>query len=365
MEKLVNPRRMLIICLSGMGNFLLFTPALKHYRECYPNARIDLCVRWQFLADLLKENKLYNNCYIFDEKKYDCPGKKLRFMWFLRKNRYDTTICVFPTNRWQYNVLAYATGARQRCSFSYPRSKGCTLSFLQNNLLEADESLHDVEQNVRLAEELTGKEVQKPYRITTPIPKKDLLWGEKFVSGLKRPLFVIHPSFDQAQSYKGGSAQRISFFLELMKRLREKYHASIILIGGKKEGDQIREILDASHGKEHTKLAVGQSIGESAGIIKQANLLINIDSGLGHIASVTNTPTITIYGPAIPGRTRRYNANQRFIQHRPQNAKDYPYPFKSSKQEQPCDAEAWFAAVSVNDVIKEIDDMKRKGDVVI
>jgi ADP-heptose:LPS heptosyltransferase len=353
-----DKKRILIICLSGMGNFLLFTPSLAHYRKCFPNATIDVCIRWSFLAKLLEPNKIIDNCFVFDEKKYGTFREKLGFMKELRKNKYDMTICAFPTNRWQYNILAFSTGAPLRYSFSYPKSKGATLSILQNHKIPAEFGIHDVLQNLRLAEFATGVKPEKPV-IHTTINKIDLSWGKKFVGRLKKKrVIVLHPSFDPSQAYKGGSVDRITFFADLINKINKKYKCGIIIIGGPKEKDDVIKLEPNLSCK--VSFALDQNIGQSAGIIAAADLLVNIDSGLGHIASVVKTPSITLYGPALPERTKPFNENQFFIQKAPPGRKGYQYPFYSSRQEADCNADEWFSRISVDDVILHIEAMVKQ-----
>jgi len=74
------PSKILLICLSGMGNWLLFTPSLRHYRKIFPNAQIDCCIRWSYLQDLLKVDSDIKNIWLFDEKKYQSIFSRISFI---------------------------------------------------------------------------------------------------------------------------------------------------------------------------------------------------------------------------------------------------------------------------------------------
>ncbi len=87
----------------------------------------------------------------------------------------------------------------------------------------------------------------------------------------------------------------------------------IILIGNMEQqgfANQIEQGL-----KFKIKNMVGKTtLLESAAILKKSDLFIGTDSGLGHLASSVNCPTLTIFGPDEPTRCRPWSARSYWLQ---------------------------------------------------
>src|SRR5262249_55157757 len=82
------------------------------------------------------------------------PEKGVRkLLRAIRRARPDIFLVPFPSNRWQYAMLALASGARRKILHSYPFGHWRAMHFLGERI-HAERGLHDVEQNVRLLKSL-------------------------------------------------------------------------------------------------------------------------------------------------------------------------------------------------------------------
>ncbi|MFW5746871.1 MAG: glycosyltransferase family 9 protein, partial [Nanoarchaeota archaeon] len=133
--------KILLIALSGIGNTILATPFIQSLRNLYPDSTIDLLTHKKSFAECLNGSKIINSFF-------DLEHRKAITIIGLHKKHYDISFCLFPSNKWQFALLSFLIGAKQRCSHRY--FCGNHLSFLLTNLVEADPELHDVEQNMRL-----------------------------------------------------------------------------------------------------------------------------------------------------------------------------------------------------------------------
>ena len=104
--------KILIISLSGIGDALMFTPALKLLRQELPDDTVDALVMFKGAADLYKNNPNLNNLYQFDFIK-EGAVKSLKYLIGLR-DKYDATINVYPSNRIEYNVISFLLGVNKR-----------------------------------------------------------------------------------------------------------------------------------------------------------------------------------------------------------------------------------------------------------
>ena len=72
-----------------------------------------------------------------------------------------------------------------------------------------------------------------------------------------------------------------------------------ILIGGSKEYTQCKKIMGYCKTSSGINLCSTLSIIETAGLFKQAKLLISTDSGILHLGVLCNIPTISLFGSGI------------------------------------------------------------------
>ena len=91
--------RILVFAYHGLGNFIMFTPALKLLRERYPAARIDLQVGNNTgCEEVLAGSALFDNIY-------NLPISAGVRAWLtrakaVRDTRYDLTINEFHSHSW-------------------------------------------------------------------------------------------------------------------------------------------------------------------------------------------------------------------------------------------------------------------------
>jgi len=147
--------KILLIALSGIGDALMFTPALIKLKEELPGAEIDALVMYKGVRDI------YNNLPQISKIHYhDFLSKsKLDSLLFTLKlrNKYDVSFNVYPSNRKEYNFINMLIGAKQRLAVEYLRMDFQNLGFLNNVRIRENDLLHNVEENVRMVEILLGK----------------------------------------------------------------------------------------------------------------------------------------------------------------------------------------------------------------
>ena len=134
--------KILLIALSGIGDALMFTPALKLLRTEVPVAQIDALVMYKGAAEVLKENPNIKNIHHFDFLKAG-KSKSLRYLFKLR-GEYDSSINVYPSNRKEYNLISYLIGAKKRASVIYKRNDKQNLGYLNNIRVFENDETHNV-----------------------------------------------------------------------------------------------------------------------------------------------------------------------------------------------------------------------------
>ena len=64
----------------------------------------------------------------------------------------------------------------------------------------------------------------------------------------------------------------------------------------------------------HLNLAGETGLLQAAALLEQAQLFVGSDSGLGHLAAASGTPTVTLFGPGDPRRYHTRHPQARWVQ---------------------------------------------------
>ena len=131
--------------MAGIGDTLIATPFIHELRANFPAATIDALVMWPGAKDLLEHDPDVNR--VFQKNLMKC-GKleALRFLWSLRRERYQLSVNTHPQSRIHYRVAAWLAGAEVRLSHEYD---GCHWldRWLVTGTLPQDYTRHSIENN--------------------------------------------------------------------------------------------------------------------------------------------------------------------------------------------------------------------------
>jgi len=346
----MKSKKILVICASGIGNTILFTPTLKALRENFPHAKITFLVTKQIFAEPVRGSHLVDEIISLDGNLW----QKIKTIINLRREKFDYSITAFPSNRWQFNVFAFLAGAKSRITHSYKVGKWRTLSFLQNKKIPAVEDLHDVEQNLNLLKSLgikLPKDKQPIFHIDEKSREKaKRFWKKNHLEG--KFVVGIHPG-------SGGIGQETKRwpkenFAELADKLIEKKETKILVFGGPEEKELKESIKALSRYKEDIHL-INTPLKQTAALIEQCNLFISNDSGLMHIAVAVKSPkVIGIFGPTNHRRTAPYRKNCYIIRKNFSCGPCLRYPFHSTSSKIECRNNKCLRTMKVQDVIDKI-----------
>ncbi len=151
--------KILILALSGIGDALMFTPALKLLRQSVPDAQIDVLVMFKGTTEILQNNPHINNVIHFDFLR-EGIRKSLLFVFAIRK-KYDASINVYPSNRKEYNIINFLIAAKKRAGVEYLRMHRQNLGWLNNVTILENDLSHNVQTNIRLIEKLLNKSLDE------------------------------------------------------------------------------------------------------------------------------------------------------------------------------------------------------------
>ncbi|HYP26151.1 MAG TPA: lipopolysaccharide heptosyltransferase II [Blastocatellia bacterium] len=299
--------RILVFAYHGLGNFLMYTPALKALRDRYPNARIDLQVGnntgcEEVLAGAGLFDNIYNLPYSAGLRAWVDRAREIRAVG------YDLTLNEFHSHSWRLALLVGASRAPFRAG--HVTSPGWSrrfsrYSFVFNLPVAMREDEHEIERYLDLAA-AAGAEppALEESRTFIHLTEEDREFARNFfepwaASG-KTVMIGIQPGTSPTMRWKQWPIER---YRALIERLAlERPDARIVLFGSAGEAEMIADLVRGL--ESEVAVAAGKtSIKQVAALIESCDMLICNDSGLMHVAVAVKTPVVAIYGPTDIRRT--------------------------------------------------------------
>jgi lipopolysaccharide heptosyltransferase II len=292
--------KIIIIALSGIGDALMFTPALKSLRANLPDAQIDVLVMFKGAQDIYINNRNINDVYRFDFLR-EGNIKSLKYILSLR-GKYDASINVYPSNRKEYNIISFLIGAKSKAAVSYLRKGFSNLGFLNSIRITENDSVHNVQTNIRLVEKLLNKKFDEDSPLELFTTDEDEIRAQKFFAEnniLKDDLVIgFHPGCATLKNHIKRRWEPEKF-AELGKKLIDDHHAKILLFGGPDE-DELKNSIKEKIDSQDAIVVNANGLLQSAVIMKHCDVFVTNDSSQMHIASALQLKVVAIIGPTNP-----------------------------------------------------------------
>jgi heptosyltransferase II len=305
--------KILILALSGIGDALMFTPAIKLLREALPDAQLDSLVMFKGVMDIYERNNYLNKVIYFD---FINEGiiNSLKFLRTIR-NKYDVSINVYPSNRSEYNIINFLIGAEKRAGVKYLKRDARNLGTLNNVRVKEDKSTHNVQTNIRLVAKLLNLTVTEEPPLDFTLSENDLSFAREYLKNLniKSDELVIgfHPG---SATLKNHSQRRWEpeKFAELGKSLINNLGARILLFGGPEEAE-LKKVINNKISSGNSIIIESESLAYSAALMKRCSLFVSNDSSLMHVASAMQLKVVAIIGPTNPHFIHPWKTDHRIV----------------------------------------------------
>ncbi|MEW6195314.1 MAG: glycosyltransferase family 9 protein [Bacteroidota bacterium] len=289
--------RILLIALSGIGDALMFTPALKKLKEEFPESQIDALVMFKGVKDIYS-NLPYINKVLYHDFLNSPKIKSLLFVLKLRK-KYDASINVYPSNRKEYNLINFIIGAEKRAAIKYLRKDFLNLGWLNNLAVQENDELHNVEENIKLCELVTGKSNDRIDPLEIILKDENYKAADKFFKDQNiadEDLTIgFHAGCSMLKNHDKRRWETFKF-AELANKLIKEKNAYVLLFGGPEEKylkDEIKSLTNSDRCIE----VETNSLLDAAAVMQQCKVFVSNDSSLMHVAAALKLNIVAIIGP--------------------------------------------------------------------
>ncbi len=289
--------KILILALSGIGDALMFTPALKLLRQSLPSAEINALVMFKGTKEIYETNLNFNKVIHFDFLK-EGTLNSFKFVLSLRK-KYDATINVYPSNRKEYNFINFLLGAEKRVGVKYLKMNMQNFGWLNNLTVLENNETHNVQSNIKLIERLLNKKFDEEPAMEISLTNED----ERFAAGyleknkIQKNDFVVgfHPGCATLKNHIKRRWEPEKF-AELGKKLIKEKNAKVFFFGGPEE-EELKSSINSMIDSENCFVIKTDKFLQSIAIVKRCNTFVTNDSALMHVASALGLKVIAIIGP--------------------------------------------------------------------
>jgi len=300
-------KKILIIARGGLGNVLMFTPALRLLKKRFCSAEIYILVLSGGLQEILSENQDIKEVIIYDQK-VKGPISLFKYILTIRRQHFDLAIVIYPVGL-KSSFLAFVSGASIRIGFKIPLLKNIG-SLLFTHLIIPKNELHYVEQNLRILEVLGINYQKDSSNISLYIPDNIKITAKDHIvsCGVENgdKIIGIHPGSIADQKWKRWP---IRYYSELINMIRSEWDPFVFIFGDPSEEHLINNIFAAVKNSNKVIKVTDKILMETAALIGLCNAFIGNDSGLMHIAVATDVPTFCIAGPTDVKKTGPYGPN--------------------------------------------------------
>ncbi|MDD3045474.1 MAG: glycosyltransferase family 9 protein [Candidatus Delongbacteria bacterium] len=288
-------KKCLIFFTIGIGDSLMVTPVIEKIKDLDGYELEALTISPQ-VTDIVQNSGFFNKVHFINFLKEDMISS-LKSVLKVRKNRYDISILVFPSNNFKYQIVHFLIGAEQRFGIRYLERNFPNLNRLSGKLLKENRSVHAIEQNFRLFEFALGIKIERSVKMTVKLISKDRELAEDYIKSNSlsdKVLVGIHAGSDKFKNMekkRWGSGK----YIELIRSFSDLKNIHFILFGGKPENG-LNEMICSESGENCTVLK-NVTFFHSAALISRCSAFICGDTGLMHTASALQVPVIAIFGP--------------------------------------------------------------------
>lgn len=301
--------KILVEIHHGLGDVVQMIPVINNLRRYFPSSQISVIVASKIHAQILDCTGLVDNYYFLNLRTMKLKDI-INFILEIRKEKFDIGFLSPISNRKLGAILLYILGCKDRVGEVSHNDR----FIIKNNItVEENRSLHKIDRNLNLLKAI-GVEIYDANPYMTINKDYELIAKDKLISLDKKKKTIgicigtnpVHQRKRFSRIPHEVKKWSLENYIKLIEQLTKD--CNIILLGGKKEEQEIKEYEDElSKNGSVINFISKTTIIESAALINECHLIIGGDTGMLHIADALGKNTLTIFGPTNPNLVGPYS----------------------------------------------------------
>ncbi|MCX8056459.1 MAG: glycosyltransferase family 9 protein [Ignavibacteria bacterium] len=300
---------------NQIGDLIVSRPMFYALKKCFPNAKISLLAsKTNYEIPFKKIIPLLDEVIIFNRSSLKT---QLKTIHELRKRHFDIVI-IPSTIRFSATALivSFLSGIKIRVGISgigKNRNKFSSLLNIKKNFDWLSEKTHQMFRNIQIVEQLGCKVTLDEVFSTLSFTEQN--HNEKIKNLLESNLasheliIGIHPGAGQTRNI--WSTEN---FFQIIKRLKSIYNCGFVITSGQIDEAVLNKLLEKlKNEKINFLVAKNFEFDSLVNLINQCDLFISNDTGVMHIATMTNTNLIALMRKSMVYEWRPLGRNKFYI----------------------------------------------------
>ena len=290
------PKSICILRLSAIGDCTHILPVIHSIRAHWPEINITWIIGRLEYALMSELNNV--EFIVFDKSQGKQAFKNIKA--HLKFRQFDVLLNMQAAFR--ASMISRHINAPIKLGFDKPRAKDCQWLFT-NYRIVGPERVHVIDTFFQFLQALG---VPRPEALSWALPISADLPG-----GLPKKYILIAPC--SSREDKDWPKEK---HVSLVKQLQYAYRMSIVIAGGPSD----REKAVGQYIAEHTRASnlVGRtSLKQMQLLIQHAQCLVAPDSGPAHMATIADTPVVSLFASTNPYRTGPYRSLEHCVNYYP------------------------------------------------
>lgn len=309
-----TPKNILFVELSEMGSAVLADPAMRKAKKTHGTELFFLIFKKNKPSLMLLNTVRDENIFTINADGFLSLIKDtFRFLIWARKKKIDTCIDLELFSRYTA-LLSGFCGADNVVGFHNFHGEGLFRGAMLTHKVLYNPHMHIAKNFIAMVNALSEVSDGTPYSKTkiedSEIRLEKAEISESAVQEVKEKIKQLYPKYSggrivlinpNASELLPQRRWDMSRYASLIKRISEEFPDVLILITGalseKREADNL---LKESASLRCINFAGQLHLHELTALYSISSLMVSNDSGPAHFASVTNMPTVVIFGPETP-----------------------------------------------------------------
>lgn len=299
MENSTAKNKVLVLALSGIGNFLMQLPFLKLLKQAHPDWHVTVAVAPRGTKELAEHSSYIDTVLEISLKQSLREHRSL--LSAMRREKFYMAFMLSPGQLLKGSLFMFLSHIPIRIGHAYPFFLRKNSSFLLTHSIREVKDMHDIDQNIQLLSLLNSATPQQlNYEVSIPLAhQKD---GHDLMAELKiprdKPLVGFHVGSAKGFQWKRWPVQN---FITVGQELLRQKNIHILVFGDKNE-HALKETIQAALGADCT-VVEHSSLLTTGAVIQTCKLFLSNDSGLMHLASALGVETYGLFGPTNEKQT--------------------------------------------------------------
>jgi len=286
--------QILVVMLGGIGDAVMFSPALRVLRRRFPSAHLTALVADRRGTDgLLVGPELADDCIAYDIRA-DSPCPDAALVERLGRRRFDLAVSA-QASYWTPGTLK-AAGVRYVVGFRYRLGRTVDSAYRLECPVRRDLAIHQSEQFLDLVRSLGAD--GSADELLVSVSEEDADWAQNHLAALgPGPWLAVQAGCHPAHAEKAWPVER---WIELGRLAHERPGLRMLVVGDERDRASAEAI---GRGVDEAATCIGQTTRQTAAIIRGCAAFVGADSGIAHLAAAVGTCVVALFGPTSTALT--------------------------------------------------------------